>query len=201
MLVRLSFPILLLVCLAGFSGKVAAFSAITTDLSDSDFFKSDLVCRIQIKLSSDALAGLRHDARRYVRATVHVADRDFEDIGLHLKGHGSFRTVDDKPSFTLDFNRFGKGRGPGELDKIHLNNSAEDATFLNELLGSELFAATHVPSPRVTHALVELNGRRLGLYVLKEGFSESFLRRNFGRANGTLYEPKGKDIDAMTARR
>src|SRR5262249_11006066 len=42
--------------------------------------------------------------------------------------------------------------------------------------------------PAVHHALVELNGRRLGLYVLKEGFTTEFLARNFANPDGNLYD-------------
>jgi hypothetical protein len=47
-----------------------------------------------------------------------------------------------------------------------------------------------LPVTRVAHALVELNGRRLGLYVLKEGFAQEFLVRHFKRTDGNLYEPQ-----------
>jgi hypothetical protein len=65
----------------------------------------------------------------------------------------------------------------------------EDPSYTNEKLGSELFAAAGLPAPRVTRALVELNGRPLGLYVLKEGFTEDFLALHFQRLSGELYEP------------
>jgi hypothetical protein len=35
---------------------------------------------------------------------------------------------------------------------------------------------------------VELNGRDLGLYVLKEGFDKTFLKRHFKNPNGNLYD-------------
>jgi spore coat protein CotH len=98
--------------------------------------------------------------------------------------------VDDKPSFTVNCDRFRAGQRFHGLSKIYLNNSIEDPSYLNEKLGSELFCAAGLPSPRVSHALVELNGRRLGLYVLKEGFAGEFLARHFQRPDGNLYEPR-----------
>jgi hypothetical protein len=50
--------------------------------------------------------------------------------------------------------------------------------------------------PRAAHALVSLNGRQLGLYVIKEGFTEEFLGRHFERADGNLYDADyGHDVD------
>jgi hypothetical protein len=74
------------------------------------------------------------------------------------------------------------------LEKISLNNSVQDPTYLNEKICRELFAAAGVPVPRADHAVVELNARKLGLYVLTEGFNKQFLRRHFKNAEGNLYD-------------
>jgi spore coat protein CotH len=82
------------------------------------------------------------------------------------------------------------------LRKTHLNNSVEDPSYLNELLGGEIFQSAGIPAARTTHTLVELNGRPLGLYVLKEGFTEDFLALHFGNPSGRLYEPgNGHDVN------
>ena len=41
---------------------------------------------------------------------------------------------------------------------------------------------------RGTHAIVEIAERKMGLYVVKEGFDTYFLKRHFGTAAGTLYD-------------
>src|SRR5262249_9442130 len=121
----------------------------------------------------------------------------YSNVAVHLKGSvGSFRPVDDKPSWTLDFCRFNPSQHFHGLRRIHLNNSVEDPSYCNEVLGSELFRSAGVPTPRVTRALVTLNGRRLGFYVLKEGFTEDFLGCYFTHPSGSLYEPDdGHDIN------
>src|SRR6185503_16992145 len=53
------------------------------------------------------------------------------------------------------------------------------------------FAAAGIPVPRSTHATVELNGRRLGLFVLVEGWTRQFLKRHFDDVRGNLYERSG----------
>lgn len=52
----------------------------------------------------------------------------------------------------------------------------------------ELFRAAGVPATRACLALVELNGRKLGLYVLKEGFTKEFLGLFFQETGGNLYD-------------
>jgi len=160
-------------------------------------FTEGMTPRITIEVGTDALQSLRRDPREFVRATVREGGKLFNQVGVHLKGSvGSFRPVDDRPAFTLDFCQFNEGRKFYGLRRIHLNNSVEDPACVNEKLGSELFQAAGVPAPRVTRALVTLNGRALGLYVLKEGFTEDFLSCHFKTVGGDLYEPEaGHDVD------
>jgi spore coat protein CotH len=155
----------------------------------ADLFTNAPVRRLEITIPADGLAELRNSARQYVTASVREGTNTFAKVGIHLKGSiGSFRAVDSKPAFTLSFDKLVADQRFHGLRKIHLNNSVEDASYMNELLGSDTFRAAGVPTPRVTHAVVELNGRRLGLYVLKEGFTEDFLGLYFRHATGNLYD-------------
>ncbi|MGO8930200.1 MAG: CotH kinase family protein [Limisphaerales bacterium] len=165
-------------------------------------FTSGAVRQLRIEIAPSGLESLRRDPRQFVRATVKEEGKVYEDVAIHLKGSiGSFREVDDKPDLTLDFNRFNAWQEFHELRRIHLNNSVEDPSYCNELLGSDLFRAAGIPAPRVAHAVVTLNGRRLGLYVLKEGFTEDFLGCYFKRVGGNLYEPgEGHDVNQRLKR-
>ena len=165
----------------------------------ADFFGTTQVHQIRITLPAGAMAALRNNPRQDVAASVQMGTNRWSEVAVHLKGStGSFRPVDDKPGLTLNFDRILPGRRFHGLSRIHLNNSVEDPGCLNEWLGSELFQAARLPAPRVTHAVVELNGRRLGLYVLKEGFTPEFLSRYFRDTTGNLYDTgRGHDIDEL----
>ena len=184
------------------SAESAARAATAAPLPGADLFDQGKVLRIRIDLGPDALGGLRQDPREFVPSTVSEGDTNYTQVGIHLKGSvGSFRRVDDRPAFTLDFCQFLDGRKFHGLRRIHLNNSVEDPSCVNEKLGSELFEAAGVPAPRVTRALVSLNGRDLGLYVLKEGFTEDFLACHFKTVGGDLFEPEGgHDVDERLKR-
>jgi len=153
------------------------------------FFTNAIIPRLRITLERSAVESLREESRQYVKATVIEGATIYHDVGLHLKGNeGSFQSLDRKPSLTLNFDKFVLGQKFHGLDKIHFNNSLQDPTFFNEIIGSELFRAAGLPAARVTHARVELNGRDLGLYVLVEGFDRSFLKHHFKSANGNFYD-------------
>jgi len=193
---RLSLPVLLwLIAIVGIMG------AENNQLGEG-LFLHPVVHRVRLQIAPSDLESLRRDPRNYVSATVQVGTNRYEQVGIHLKGStGSFRSIDDKPALTLNFPQFKPEQTIHGLSKIHLNNSVEDPSYLNERVGSELFRAALLPAPRVAWAAVELNDRGLGLYVLKEGFTEEFLRLYFHDPTGNLYDTgPGFDVQARLQR-
>lgn len=185
-------PLLLTLCLAWPVVAQPATSLRSTPLkpdASDEFFNKGVVPQLKIEISKEEWAKLKQKDREYVRCTVIENDKTrYEDVGIHLKGAaGSFRPIEDRPALTLSFDKFKKQRFH-DLDKLHLNNSVQDGSFLTELLCGELFLAHQVPTARTTHALVTLNGRDLGFYVLKEGYNKTFLKRHFDDPSGNLYD-------------
>ena len=172
-------------------------------LALTNLFGGDEPLRLEFQLSSASIESLRKNSRGDVTATVIEGGSVYTNVALHLKGAGgSSRSIDDKPSFTLDF-----GRGPGirlfhGLRKLSFNNSVEDPSYMHETIGSEMFHAAGLPAPRVGHAVLSLNGRSLGLFVAKEGFTEELMARFFRSPRGALYEPgPGHDVNQRLQRR
>jgi spore coat protein CotH len=159
------------------------------DESDA-LFRSGAVLRLAIDLGPRELNALRREPRKYVRATLKEGDKIVgREVGVHLKGAaGSFRGIDDKPSLTLNMDKFTKGQRFHGMDKFHLANSVQDPSYVSELICGELFRAAGVPASRVSHAVVTINGRRRGLYYVKEGYDRFFRKRHFGSSSGNLYD-------------
>jgi spore coat protein H len=134
-------------------------------------------------------------ARTNVLVTIRDGDSFFTNVALHLKGSASFRGIDSKPALTLIFDKYEEKQRFRGLQKISLNNSMHDSTYLCEKLGREIYTAAGIPVPRVAHATVELNGRDLGVFVLAEGWNKQFLKRHFRDPDGNFYERASKAID------
>ena len=175
----------------------ASNSPKTTQADAADvFFKSGKVLSVRIEIPKEGMAVLRRSGwgggenqRPNVKATVRETDRVYTNVAIHVKGAaGSFRPIDQNPCLTLNFDKFAKGQRFHGLQKISLNNSVQDPTFLTERICRQLFDAAGVPAPRAGHAAVELNGRDLGLYVLTEGFNKQFVGRYFKNNKGNLYD-------------
>lgn len=153
------------------------------------FFKDGKVLNLVIEVGKAEADSLRREPKKYVKATLKDGDAVYADVGVHLKGAvGSFRPFDDKPGLTLNMDKFADGRRYRGMDKFHLANSAQDGSYLSELICGELFRAAGVPAARVGHAVVTINGRKRGLYYLKEGYDSDFLRAHFKSSGGNFYD-------------
>ncbi len=149
----------------------------------------------RIDISGLELAALQKDDRSYVRGTVSVGTTVLRDVALRVKGNGSRRPLNEKPSFVTKFDHYVPDQEFFGLTKLALNNSSQDPTYLADFMANEMFREADVPVSRVTHARVILNGRDLGLYVVVEMHNKEFLQRWFGNSSGSLYEAYVQDID------
>lgn len=162
------------------------------------FFRSGRAPAFAFDLDADAVASLRREPRAYVRATLRVRDALAPAppapattlvVAIKLKGSaGSFQEFHEKPGLTVDVDRFVPGATWNGLRKFHLNNGAQDGSYLREGFAYGTFRLAGYPAPLTTHATVVLAGRDLGLYVLKEPYDRGFLARSFGDDAGNLYD-------------
>ena len=166
-------------------------------LPGADLFACTNVPAFSIDIDAANLQSLRREPRSWAKATLRCGNEVYPDVGLHIKGsQGSLQSIDQRPALTVSLNKFVSGRKFHGLRKIHFNNTAEDPTFMNEIICAELCRQAGLPAARSGYATLKLNGRRLGLYVLKEGLTKEFLAQYFERTDGNLYDGGfRRDID------
>jgi hypothetical protein len=183
----------------------------TTDSTDSTtgdepdpaepFFEPGAISELNITLNEVSLAVLEVSGKVYVRgdldAIVDGQMISLTDIGVRLKGnYGSYRTLDQKAAFLLDFNRYVPGQDFLGIDKLAVNNMVQDPSMQREVLGYKLFRESGVPAPRAAHAVVTVNGEPYGLYTTVEAVdNDAFLNNWYGDNDGNLYEGEyGSDL-------
>ena len=184
--------------LAAVAGLFALAASRANGAQEGDeLFSGAIVPRIRIEISPESMTTLREyqqvwrqprPERIDVQATIREGAKTYTNVAIHLKGSYSFQPVDEKPSLTVNFDKFVPGQRFHGLDKLHLNNSVQDPSYLCEQLARELFVSVGVPAPRAGQARVSLNGRDVGLFVLVEGANKGFVKRNFPSAKGNLYD-------------
>jgi hypothetical protein len=145
---------------------------------------------LQVRISAEAMENLRKNPRAYVEAEI-------EERGVAVHGHaavkikgsaGSFQGIDARPGFSVHMGKYKGARPFHGVERFQLNNCVQDGSALRELIAGEVARKAGVPASRCTHAIVYLNEKPLGLYVLKEAFREDFLSAFFKRTDGRLYD-------------
>lgn len=164
-------------------------------------YDPDTFPRFDLEVPDESAAALRLVANStdpkqdtYVKATLKYEGETVKDIGLRLKGEGSFQKFDQKPAFKLKFDEFVTKQSFRGLRRMTLNNAYEDPSFVAERLAYEVFRALDLPAPRCNNATLYVNGVFYGVYVNVEAEDKTFLRRWFDDDGGNLYEEGQKDF-------
>jgi hypothetical protein len=173
------------------------------------FFAPDHVTEVAIEIDDASWEALRHQSRTWFdivagenkacmtqpfqtpftwftgSVTVDGVRRD--EVGLRKKGFaGSINP--DRPALKLKFDHVRPDQTLYGLTRLTLNNSVQDPSWLRQCLSYEVFAKAGIPAPWCNFAHVTVNGRDLGLYVNIEAYDHRWLRRNFVRDEGDLWE-------------
>ncbi len=177
---------------AGASGGTTATSA--PDLS-AEIYERTKLPRFDIELPLESIEALNQVSgpddplqEEYVSATLRYDALTVTNIGLRIKGEGSFRTLAQKPPFKLKFDKFVNGQTFLGLKRLTLNNMVEDPSFLAERLAYDVYRHAGLPAPRCNSALVYVNGDFYGVYSNVETEDKTFLSRWFASNDGNLYE-------------
>lgn len=158
-------------------------------------FGPDRIASVELEVSPAGFHQLQIEPRRYVPALVRVDGQEFSHAQVHLKGHGSFRPITDKPNLMVRLDSGTLGKKAFGHKRLLLDNSSQDPSWLRWKLASELFLKIGLPAARVNFAALRLNGRDLGLYLMVEPTDKVFLSRHFTSGQGHLYEGSNTDVE------
>ena len=129
----------------------------------------------------------------YVVCAVVIDGESYKNVGIRAKGNTSLSQVSamnsDRYSFKIEFDRYDSTESYHGLDKLCLNNTIQDTTYMKDYLTYQLMEAFDVDAPLSSYVDITVNGEDWGLYLAVEGVEESFLQRNYGRNYGNLYKP------------
>jgi hypothetical protein len=130
----------------------------------------------------------------WFEANVTVDGLRRERVAVRKKGFlGSLN--DERPALKIRFDANIPGQTLYGLSRLTLNNSVQDPSWLRQCVAYQVFGKAGVPVPWCNFAHVTANGRDLGLYVNVESVDRRWVRRNFERDGGELWEGEWSDFD------
>ena len=133
------------------------------------------------------------DREEYISCTALIDGEEFRSIGIRAKGNNSLQLTKDyelaRYSLKLEFDHFSDGGNYHGLDKLSLDASFQDNSYLKSYTAYDMMRFLGVPTPLTSYTWVTVNGTDWGLFLAVEEPEEAFARRNFGRRHGQLYKP------------
>ena len=127
-----------------------------------------------------------------VPATMTVDGRTYRDVGVHFRGASSFRNTPAgfKRSLNIAMDFADDDQDVGGYRTLNLLNVNNDSTFLRGILYTEI-ARHYVPTPKMNHVRVVINGESWGVYLNAQQFNGDFIREWFKPAGGARWKAPG----------
>ena len=156
-------------------------------------FDDDRVHTVDIRI--DDWENFIEDAPReeYTSCTAVIDGEEFRNIGLRAKGNNSLSLTEEydltRYSLKLEFDHFTDGGNYFGLDKLSLDASFQDNSYMKTYAAYDMMKFMGVPAPLCSYTRVTVNGSDWGIFLAIEEPEEAFARRNFGKNHGQLYKP------------
>lgn len=135
----------------------------------------------------------------YTECDVEIDGEVFSSVGLRAKGNNSLRLVNEygleRYSLKIEFDHFQDGNTYYGLDKLSLDSSYQDNSYMKNYLAYDMMDYMGVPSPLCSYVWVTVNGEDWGLFLAVEEPEEAFARRNYGADHGKLYKPDYRSLE------
>ena len=175
---------------AGAAGLIAAERDEPAYLA---FFSDDRVHELDIQVDDwEAFLAVAPE-ERYVRADVTLDGHTVRGVGLRAKGNNSKRLVEQaghvRYGLKIEFDHYEDGLSYLGLDKLSLDASFQDNSYLKTYVALDMMAFMGVPTPEASFVQVSVNEQAWGLYLAVEDPEDAFAERVFGQDHGMLYKP------------
>lgn len=140
-------------------------------------------------------------AEEYIQGSVVIDGEAVKGVGIRPKGNSSLSMIassdSDRYSFKIEFDHYENGKSYFGLDKLALNNIAQDNTYMKDYITYQMMNAMDVDAPLSSFIWVTVNGEDWGLYLAAEAVEESFAQRVYGNNFGEIYKPDSMDMGNM----
>lgn len=182
-----------------FYNKFTPETLVTPDYVNK-IFNKDEVLQINIDISEENFTSLIENAieEKYVVANITINDTTINNVGIRAKGNSSLQQVasnddTDRFSFKINFSEYISDQNLYGLEKLVLNNTLGDTTYMKEYLSYDLMEFLGVNTPAYAFANIKINNSDWGLYLAVETLEEDFLERYYGKDYGNLYKPESDE--------
>jgi spore coat protein CotH len=192
--------VLIFVSVVLYNPRLLGIEAATGKLGYEKYFNEDSVMTVDILADKTEWNKMISNAQseEYIQCDVVINGEEIDNVGIRAKGNSSLQQVaasgSERYSFKIEFDHYVNGQTFHGLDKLVLNNTQADASYMKEFMAYEIFESVGVKVPLHSYTQIMLNGENKGLYLAVESMEESYAYRVFGADFGQLYSPESLNM-------
>ena len=151
-------------------------------------FDGSIVHDVSLTIDENSWNSLMVAPREYALATFEIGGKESVVVHIRAKGNTSFRTIDDKPSLVIDFNRQVEDQALDGLSSVYMQNMTYDPSMMHEHHAYMFFREVGVPASRTAYANLTVNGENYGLYLFLEKQNRVYRKRWWTDPDGSMFE-------------
>lgn len=195
--------IITVVLAIGFTqGEALGIEILSKDMPYTEsLFSTDYVHTLDIVVKESDWENMLENAleKEYISCSVVIDGESLKNVGIRTKGNSTLSTIanseSDRYSFKIEFDHYETGKNHMGLDKLALNNIAQDNTYMKDYMSYQMMNSFSAYAPLSSFIYITVNGEEWGLYLAVEGIEDSFLTRTYGtNSDGKLYKPETMDM-------
>ena len=141
----------------------------------------------------------KEELEEYVKVDVEIDGERINNVGFRAKGNNSLNLTQEydlkRFSFKIEFDHYTDGNYYYGLDKLSLDASFQDNSYLKSYLAYDMLDYLEVPTPLTSFARLHINNEYWGLYLAIEEIEDAFLKRNYGLKKTNLYKPDYRSLN------
>lgn len=189
-----------LVVVVSFKPGTLGTKAASKKLGYEKYFNEDKIMTVDVIVDDSEWETMLKNAKseEYIKCDVIIDGERIDNVGIRPKGNSSLQLVaasnSDRYSFKIEFDHYVKNQTFHGLDKLVLNNTQADASYMKEFMSYEIYESIGVAVPLHSYAQIKLNGENDGFYIAIESMEESYASRIYGSNYGQLYKPESVNM-------
>jgi spore coat protein CotH len=176
------------------------FQNVTKPTYAKKLFTTNKVHELNIIVKESDWQSLLDNAvkKKYIPCDVSLDGNTVKNVGIRTKGSSSLVNIShsksDRYSFKVEFDHYVDGNTFFGLDKLALNNMADDASYMKDYMSYDMMREFGANAPLASFVNIKVNGEDWGLYLAVEGIEDAFAERNYGSEPGQIYKPEAKNM-------
>ncbi len=148
----------------------------------------DTIWDFEVVLDTAAVQSLQVDPRTWVTGAFKWNGLTWTDVGVRLKGNGSFQNINQRPSIKVKFDHIDPEGDFFGQDVLVFNNMSTDPTKIRERVAYQFYRDFGVAAARANHATITIAGAPRGIYMVMEDVDRDMIQRWFDDDQGSLFE-------------